>query len=572
MMVVGRVTLLRCLIGLVVLVGLCISVSQVVYLDNGSAGHPPRPPFLRVNNPALNGQVLVGQRTMHETWAPPISHPKVLIVSMPRSGSTFMLEIFKNHPDFLPLFETTKWMRRHPRECTYHSFYDKPLESVEGRWFNDLYACDFRDYVPRLGSWGETKSGDKSQCIPGDPPSKIVVAKEIWPWGIRLDWVNQVVGQDLRVISLTRDVRGFVSSYTFIPTFNVTVVPTPAPGQLVNLNDPALKPYNFTRRKSPLYQTWRMDRVDLWTHFCLEGIEVPTFLRPRMKFIKRVMQDKFAAPHLRMASVWTIMTAVTQLHLERNLKGRYLSVSHTELSLNPHPVVDEMFDFLGKKRAPAQVHDFMDSHTREGNYTSRHSTTRNSTEAAVIYLSRLTETQIADIEAIAQGVMEPFGFIPIAKVKADLDASSYERTPKGQNQLPPPIPIFEWEKEETKTEEKSEKGGEGSKKGEESEEEEVTEEEALAAEQGMKEEAADMKEIIKEIKEQLLEEMKKEIQEEIRNELRAGIQVKMPEETKNKIKKEMEVELEIKIKQMREQVKNEIIAEITAEYDLVRKT
>jgi hypothetical protein len=28
------------------------------------------------------------------------------------------------------------------------------------------------------------------------------------------------------------------------------------------------------------------------------------------------MEDKYAAPHLRMASVWTIMTAVTELNLE----------------------------------------------------------------------------------------------------------------------------------------------------------------------------------------------------------------------------------------------------------------
>jgi len=104
-----------------------------------------------------------------------------------------------------------------------------------------------------------------------------------------------------------------------------------------------------------------------------------------------------------------------------------------------------MFSFLGQSRAPASVHDFLDSHTREvqliifnfktyyysfisfaktklttlpkqGNYTSRHSTTRNSTEAAVIYLRRLTMNQIADIESIAQGVMEPLGFLAISGV------------------------------------------------------------------------------------------------------------------------------------------------------------
>ena len=84
--------------------------------------------------------------------------------------------------------------------------------------------------------------------------------------------------------------------------------------------------------------------------FCLDGVDIPFFLRPRMpyikvclpcfshhllcfyflflciykyifylilfnRFVQRVMQDKGAAPHLRMACVWTLMTAVTQYYL-----------------------------------------------------------------------------------------------------------------------------------------------------------------------------------------------------------------------------------------------------------------
>jgi len=358
-----------------------------------------------------------------------VQHPKILIVSMPRSGSTFLMDTIGSHPNIVKMFETGTWISGY-KGCDANSIMKYRENSTQWRWFWDVYSCNYTtEFKSNLTPFSIQKSGNMSSCDVGNPPSKMVVAKEIWPWGIRLNWLNKVLDKDLRVISLTRDVRGFVSSYTYVP---------------VEIDKDGNKLITEDRT---LYRTWNMHDIGLWDNFCLDGLEVPVYLRERLPYLKRVLDDRFALPHLRMASIWTIMVAVSQHQLTTLFEGRHISVTHSEFSMHPHETIESVFDFLsGPQSVPNEVHQFIDTHTKGGGFNDRYSTARNSTEVANVWVQRLSASEIAEIEAIADQVMQLLGFFPISPHPLpDLDANNYARLPNAP--APPPVPVFAWETE-----------------------------------------------------------------------------------------------------------------------------
>ena len=162
--------------------------------------------------------------------------------------------------------------------------------------------------------------------------------------------------------------------------------------------------------------------------FCLDGVDIPFFLRPRMPYIKvspTFLIFPFASTFysyvyiytyiyiiwfcliglcrecckikvLRLICAWLVYGHWWQLSPNTTwiypflssfplylsiffiyivlfvfdsshtlFKGRNMAISHTEFSLHPHEIANEIFNFLlGEKAAPTEVHEFIDSHTQ----------------------------------------------------------------------------------------------------------------------------------------------------------------------------------------------------------------
>jgi len=314
------------------------------------------------------------------------NQPKIVTLSLPRSGSTFIMKMFQQHRDIVSLFEVTKWM---PTQTQCVPF---TLTDNNAQFFRDIFQCDFSSFKFRLGNMWADLSGPellRNSCLAGDPPSKSVAIKEIWPWSTKIDYLRGVLGDDLRIISLMRDPRGFVSS--FVSTAG----------------------RSRSSRANQIYFQWGLFKVDLWQKFCLDNYEIPSTIAANKAFLQTAMQSRLVKPYIRMATLWTVFTAITNAQLEKYAHGKYINVSHSELSLAPMETVQKIFTFIGKPNIPPNVLEWVTHETSGGDALERHGTARDSKQMDHIWEERLTPDEVRDIESIASPVMQQNGFMPI---------------------------------------------------------------------------------------------------------------------------------------------------------------
>jgi len=226
----------------------------------------------------------------------------------------------------------------------------------------------------------------RNSCVIGDPPSKFVAIKEIWPWPIKIDYLSSVLGEDMKIISLTRDPRGFVSS--FVSTAG----------------------RSKSSRANQIYFQWGLFKVDLWQKFCLSGYELPKSIEHNKAFLQTAMESRLVKPYIRMASLWTIFTAIRDEMLEKYAHGNYINITHTDMSLAPMVTAHRIFDFIGKPVIKPKVLDWILHETEGGDPLERHGTARDSKAMDTIWQSRLSVDEIKDIEAIASPIMQNNGF------------------------------------------------------------------------------------------------------------------------------------------------------------------
>jgi hypothetical protein len=78
------------------------------------------------------------------------SHNKqVFILSLPRSGSSFLGELFKQNPDFIYLYEVTRALIN-TQECS------KTLPDTHANTLKAMFSCDFRNLKEKMdaATWG----------------------------------------------------------------------------------------------------------------------------------------------------------------------------------------------------------------------------------------------------------------------------------------------------------------------------------------------------------------------------------------------------------------------------------
>eukprot|EP01112_Ceratiomyxa_fruticulosa_P007762 TRINITY_DN2015_c0_g1_i2.p1 TRINITY_DN2015_c0_g1~~TRINITY_DN2015_c0_g1_i2.p1 ORF type:complete len:631 (-),score=83.19 TRINITY_DN2015_c0_g1_i2:76-1968(-) len=144
--------------------------------------------------------------------------PKVLIMSLPRSGSSFIGEIFFNNPDFVYLFEPTfTTMGNALWECQVS---DPRMSAIA----TEIFQCDFSRFISSLVRHTKKKHfiyRDFSTPAPilknytKDCGDSMVAIKEVRRWGPNLKDLHIIFGSSLKVIWLMRDPRGWVSSFLY---------------------------------------------------------------------------------------------------------------------------------------------------------------------------------------------------------------------------------------------------------------------------------------------------------------------------------------------------------------------
>jgi hypothetical protein len=77
------------------------------------------------------------------------TNTKVFILSLPRSGSSFLGELFKQNPDFIYLYEVTRALIN-TQECS------KTLPDTHANTLKAMFSCDFRNLKEKMdaATWG----------------------------------------------------------------------------------------------------------------------------------------------------------------------------------------------------------------------------------------------------------------------------------------------------------------------------------------------------------------------------------------------------------------------------------
>jgi len=256
---------------------------------------------------------------------------------------------------------------------------------------SEMFTCDFSNIVnlQNVNWWIYASSNEQSRnsCMPGNPPSKMVVLKDIKSfWGYHIDYLSTTLGSGLRFIWLVRDVRGWVSSWLYAPE----------------------KQRNF-------YTTWKFYITDFYNKYyssCARNpsLELPQEVRDLMEKYKKYLADKSQPAHLRMGALWTIENLVHYHMLNKHLNGNYFLLKYEDMSRSPVEYTEKMFSFIGFPGVPPEIKQFVQKSTSEGKVADRHGSTRNSTQMIDIWKTRLNPCQIKQLEVIALPATKLFGY------------------------------------------------------------------------------------------------------------------------------------------------------------------
>jgi hypothetical protein len=328
----------------------------------------------------------------NSTNTTPVSdNQKVFILTLPRSGSTFVGELFRENPDFAYLFEP---LRGFSEQFTWdncrHTPYNTDLEGI----MKSIYNCDFSILKKSLPDWGPLYSWDRiaefsghvQSCLPPEssqPHARktSIAIKEIENWAPKLNWLHSILSSELYVVWLVRDVRGWVSSWVYEIHEGLA--------------------YNF-------YDEWGIENLKLWEFYAGCGI------LPHHKIvdanllekIKNILTNSTSPPYLKMAAWWTLDTATTYYYAS-TFKGKIKLFTYEQMAAEPEKTAKQIYSFLGRSEVPVEVQNYIAHSTRGGNDGDRYNTIRNSTAMTDVWQKRLTRTQIKEIEDIA-GVWFPF--------------------------------------------------------------------------------------------------------------------------------------------------------------------
>jgi hypothetical protein len=301
------------------------------------------------------------------------SSQKVFIMTLPRSGSTFAGELFRQNPDFVYLFEP---LRAFSEQFTWDGCRATPHNENLADIMTSLYNCNFTALKDNLPDWGPLYgwdriahfSGQSDACLPpaSDEPRarKLSIAvKEIEIWGPKLDWLHSLLNEELFVIWLIRDVRGWVSSW---------VVP----------NDEG----------STFFNDWSINDMDIWNFYagCDDALMSLKMLdTPLLAKIKEILKNKTSEPYLKMASWWTLDMAVSHYYIS-SFKGNAKLVRYEDLASYPQKYAENIYSFLHRPTLPEQVSSYIQTSTKGGDVAERYNTVRNSTAMTEIWRTRLS--------------------------------------------------------------------------------------------------------------------------------------------------------------------------------------
>eukprot|EP00026_Physarum_polycephalum_P004599 Phypoly_transcript_04621.p1 GENE.Phypoly_transcript_04621~~Phypoly_transcript_04621.p1 ORF type:complete len:364 (-),score=24.15 Phypoly_transcript_04621:22-1113(-) len=321
-----------------------------------------------------------------------IPNQKVFILTLPRSGSSFVGEIFLHNPDFMYLFEPARIFSENFKN---DSCSPKPSDPAVAKITKALYDCDFsilkryseaRSYKGYMYSWERITSFSgkekTSLCLPPNATSPearsiSVAIKEIEMWAPKLNWLYETVGSDLYVIWLVRDVRGWVSSWL-------------VPGE-----------------KDTFFKDWGYDKMNLWDRYAQCDISCwGIFNATTIARLRGILTNRSTPPHLKMAAWWTIDTAISHYYFSR-YKGKVLLLKYEDIATRPFEATQQVYAFLNRPHPHEKVYRYLAWATKEGDVSNRYDTYRNSNAMASVWQTRLTTEQIKEIQDIA-GIWFPY--------------------------------------------------------------------------------------------------------------------------------------------------------------------
>eukprot|EP01111_Echinosteliopsis_oligospora_P009357 TRINITY_DN2724_c4_g1_i1.p1 TRINITY_DN2724_c4_g1~~TRINITY_DN2724_c4_g1_i1.p1 ORF type:complete len:498 (-),score=138.71 TRINITY_DN2724_c4_g1_i1:114-1607(-) len=333
--------------------------------------------------------------------SPSSSKRKVMIMTLPRSGSTFCGGLFQNNPEFVYLFETTRDIAdtfdsdQCSNEPKHSDAYDVMKDTFDCNLTSLIKACSKAEArhgdLPWAYQWGfkiiaDHSSGNINSCIPSENETyeqkqkrsnMSVALKEIWMWSGKLNWLNQIVGGDLKTIWLVRDVRGWASSL------------------LVS-----------TTQGYDLYGSFGFIGQNLWDRFsgCSEDFTSDLLTDSQFKNIQALLIDKLATPHKRLAAWWTFDILYSRMML-RKYKSSYMMLTYEKLANEPMEMAEKIYEYIDLPLHP-DVSDWIIHSTQGGSQNDRFGTSRNSKSMINIWQLRLPEEVIRDIEDIAEPVFK----------------------------------------------------------------------------------------------------------------------------------------------------------------------
>jgi len=334
----------------------------------------------------------------------------VFIMTLPRSGSTFVGNLFRHSTEFVYLFEATRGLgdAHHKDNCA-----TEP-EKWEEDYIRSLFDCNFwraKNYVDNVLSvnkshdytWGFIQEHSSApdvmaRCFPGDPTSlsaekraqQSVAIKEITMWGNKLKWLYDTLGSDLRIIWLVRDIRGWVSSWL---------------------------PVVGDSGSQSFYNTWGKSRTDLWAPYdrCrgLQEISPSLLSAKHLENLKDLMKNITAPPHQRMAAWWTVENSLLTYYLSQIPKDNYMLISYEHVSKYPVEITQQLYEFLGKTVVPKDIMQWIFKNTEsndEDGDADRYGTTRDSDKMATVWRERLTADQLNEVEMIGAPLFKFFNY------------------------------------------------------------------------------------------------------------------------------------------------------------------
>jgi len=316
--------------------------------------------------------------------------PRVLINSLPRSGSTLIGELFNQNPESAYLYEGTRAIG----EIFASDNCAAKTEDRIGEIIMHLFNCDFEPLKEFMANVSKTKgnreyvyswshaehNSSPGKCIASDPTKVMMATKEIVMWGPKLKWLLSII-PNLKIIWLVRDVRGFVSSFV---------------------------PFIESDKRENMYYNWGINFRSLWAPY--EQCQWINATQSEIEPLKVLLQDTKAHPHKRMAAWWTMEQKMMLSVLAEIPREKWMLIKYEDASAFPFEITQQIYSFLGKDTVHDNVLRWVARNTEVGSVDSRYGTARESSNMATVFLERIPVDKLKDIEIIAESMFGYFGY------------------------------------------------------------------------------------------------------------------------------------------------------------------